>query len=77
MIVMDAVVDGVLELHGDVTPARELVVVDLGPVITLDQDSYRRFDAVATVLLVVFHALVRVLGWALSPVGADNSQPCE
>ena len=76
VIVMYAVVDGVLELDRDMTPARELVVVDLGPVVALDQDADGCVDAVATVLSVAPDALVGVLGRALSTVSADYSEPC-
>ena len=76
VIVMYAVVDGVLELDRGMTPAREFVVVDLGPVVALDQDADGCVDAVATVLSVVPDTLVGVLGRALSTVGADYSEPC-
>ena len=74
VIVVDPVVDGVLKLHGDVTPAGELVVVDLGAVVALDQDADGGVDAVAAVAPVVPDAVVGILGRALSPVGADDSE---
>ena len=74
VIVVDPVVDRVLELYGDVTPPRELVVVDLGPVVAFDQDADGRVDAVAAIAPVVLDALVGILGRALSPVGADDSK---
>ena len=74
VIVVDLVVYGVLQLHGDVTPAGELVVVDLGPVVALDQDADGGVDAVAAVAPVVPDALVGILGRALAPVGADDSK---
>ena len=74
VIVVDPVVDRVLQLHGDVTPAGELVVVDLGPVVALDQDADGCVDAIAAVAPVVLDALVGILGRTLSPVGADYSK---
>ena len=77
VIVVDPVVDRVLKLHGDVAPAGELVVVDLGPVVALDQDADGCVDAVAAVIPVVFDALVGILGRTLASVGADDSKPFE
>ena len=76
VIVMDAVVDRVLELDRGVAPTGELVVVDLCPVVALDEDANRGVDAVAAIVSVILDAVVGVLGRALSSISPDYSEPC-
>ena len=74
VVVVDMVVQGVCQPDSSVAPARELVVVDLEPVVAPGLDADGGVEAVATVLAVVIDALVRELGWALSGVRSVDSK---
>ena len=74
MVVVDLVVNRVRQPDGSVAPARELVVVDLEPVVAPGLDADGGVEAVATVLAVVTDALVRKLGRALSSVRSVDSK---
>ena len=74
VVVMDMIVHRVCKPDRGIAPARQLVVVDLEPVVAPGLDADGGFKAVAAVDAVVTDALVRISGRALSCVGSMDSE---
>ena len=74
VVVMDMIVHRVCKPDRGIAPARQLVVVDIEPVVAPGLDADGGFKAVAAVDAVVTDALVGILGRALSSVGSMDSE---
>ena len=73
VVVVDLVVNRVCQPDCSIAPARELVVVDLEPVVAPGLDADGGVEAVPTVLAIVTDTLVRELWWALTCIGSVDS----